>query len=238
MYHTNTEFSFWAQARHALWKERQARRWVDILSISLARIQDPANHTVSETQRQKYLLAQQYEGFAAIIDAPSILYAKELRELYPDAMVIVTTRDEDQWLKSFESTAGLLKRPWLGVQLWLVPGMRHWTHSMDVMARGRWKELYHTKGEARTGKEVYARHMDYLRRELGDDIHFFNVKDGWGPLCELLEVDVPDTAFPHANDGVAIQQEVTRAIRFGLILWGAIVGGIIGMISLIWASLI
>ena len=80
--------------------------------------------------------------------------------------------------------------------------------------------------------------MDYLRRELGDDIHFFNVKDGWGPLCELLEVDVPDTAFPQANDGVAIQQEVTRAIRFGLILWGAIVGGIIGMISLIWASLI
>jgi hypothetical protein len=28
----------------------------------------------------------------------------------------------------------------------------------------------------------------------------FNVKEGWGLLCELLEVDVPDVPFPRLND--------------------------------------
>ena len=237
VYHPNTEFSFWAQVRHPREAERHARRWNDILSISLARVRDPSNHTVSEAQRQKHLLAQQYEGYAAITDAPGTLYAKELRELYPDAQVIVTTRDEDQWLKSFKSLARLLVSPWLGLQLWPIPGMRHWRQHMELMESGRWKELYYTQGEVKAGKYVYTRHMEYLRRELGDDLHFFNVKDGWGPLCELLGTEVPDTAFPHVNDATAVERAITQAIRAGLLMWAGIVGCIIGMIFLVWKNL-
>lgn len=166
------------------------------------------SYTVSEAQRQKYLLAQQFEGYAAITDVPSNLYAKELRELYPDAKVIVTTRDEDQWLKSFKSLARLLGNPWLGLLLWPIPGMRHLVESYAVMGRGRWRELYFTPGVVKAGKYVYSRHMEYSRRELGDEVHFFDVKDGWGPLCELLGVEVPDVAFPHINDAAAIEQAV------------------------------
>jgi hypothetical protein len=28
----------------------------------------------------------------------------------------------------------------------------------------------------------------------------WDVTEGWEPLCEFLEVDVPDDPFPHAND--------------------------------------
>ena len=42
-------------------------------------------------------------------------------------------------------------------------------------------------------KETYAR--------LGKELLVYNVKSGWGPLCEFLEVEAcPQTPFPRAND--------------------------------------
>ena len=32
-----------------------------------------------------------------------------------------------------------------------------------------------------------------------DKLLVFNVKDGWEPLCQFLEVDVPNKPFPHRN---------------------------------------
>ena len=40
--------------------------------------------------------------------------------------------------------------------------------------------------------KVLGGHNDYL---------VFNVKDGWGPLCEFLGKPVPDADFPHVNKG-------------------------------------
>ena len=48
VYHVSTDFSFFELFRNPRETERHARRWVDILSISLARFQNPASHTVSE----------------------------------------------------------------------------------------------------------------------------------------------------------------------------------------------
>jgi len=28
----------------------------------------------------------------------------------------------------------------------------------------------------------------------------FDVRDGWKPLCDFLEVPIPDRPFPHIND--------------------------------------
>jgi hypothetical protein len=32
-----------------------------------------------------------------------------------------------------------------------------------------------------------------------DRLLVFHVADGWGPLCEFLEVSEPDEPFPHSN---------------------------------------
>ena len=38
-----------------------------------------------------------------------------------------------------------------------------------------------------------------------DRLTFFNVKDGWEPLCKILDRPIPDVPFPHANDGDAMK---------------------------------
>jgi hypothetical protein len=51
----------------------------------------------------------------------------------------------------------------------------------------------------------------YLRRVVpADRLFLFSVKDGWEPLCKILDVPVPDESFPHANDKEAIQEAFVR----------------------------
>jgi Sulfotransferase domain len=42
----------------------------------------------------------------------------------------------------------------------------------------------------------------------------WSVGEGWEPLCEFLEMPVPDTPFPHLNDS----QEFTGRIIDGALL--------------------
>ena len=234
VYHAGIQTVRLSQASKPLAAERNILRWIDILSISRARLSDPATYTVSEAQRQKYLLAQILEGYAAAMDTPVCLYAKELRELYPDAKFIVTIRDEDSWWESYRQMTQFTRNPWLGLSWWPIPGMRHYRQYIRVMRAVRWGKLRFTQDEVATEKVMYARHMEYLQRELGDMMYFFNVKDGWAPLCEILEVDVPDIPFPHLNDATALQQAFASNTKAGQILWAGILGGAAGTIFMGW----
>ena len=41
-------------------------------------------------------------------------------------------------------------------------------------------------------------HAAYLRRVVPpDQLFYFDVKSGWKPLCDILDVPPPDTPFPH-----------------------------------------
>lgn len=40
-----------------------------------------------------------------------------------------------------------------------------------------------------------------MRRNVPSDrLLEFSVTDGWEPLCEFLNVGIPDTPFPHLNE--------------------------------------
>lgn len=32
-----------------------------------------------------------------------------------------------------------------------------------------------------------------------DNLLVFDISEGWAPLCEFLNVELPDTTFPHTN---------------------------------------
>ena len=50
-------------------------------------------------------------------------------------------------------------------------------------------------------------------------LYFFNVKDGWEPLCKILGCPVPDEPFSHANDRVEVQKTVRGMIRSAVTRW-------------------
>jgi hypothetical protein len=56
-------------------------------------------------------------------------------------------------------------------------------------------------------KDFMKLHEDYLRRVVpADRLYFYNVKDGWEPLCKILGCPVPDIPFPHSNEIAAMRK--------------------------------
>ena len=80
-------------------------------------------------------------------------------------------------------------------------------------------------------------HAEYLKRVVpASRLFFFNVKDGWAPLCKILDCPIPDEPFPHANDKVAVQKFIEGLVKDALVKWLQIFSGI-GVLagSVYWA---
>ena len=41
----------------------------------------------------------------------------------------------------------------------------------------------------------------------------YDIKEGWGPLCEFLGVEIPDKPFPHLNDAEIFRGRIRRIRR-------------------------
>ena len=75
--------------------------------------------------------------------------------------------------------------------------------------------------------------MEYLKRVVPKEkLVFFDVRDGWEPLCKVLRKEVPDVPFPRINDSRAIDELTRRMVLKGLGRWAMILGtigaGVIG----------
>ena len=66
--------------------------------------------------------------------------------------------------------------------------------------------------------------MAWLKKTVPEDrLIFFDVKDGWGPLCKALGKEVPkDVAFPNINDGEAIERFAKTHVQRGMIRWAVV----------------
>lgn len=60
-------------------------------------------------------------GYVAIADAPAYVLLPELLALYPDAKVVLVTRDRDAWYRSMEPIMKSVRIPMWGLELLLWP---------------------------------------------------------------------------------------------------------------------
>ncbi|KAF3041946.1 hypothetical protein E8E12_008461 [Didymella heteroderae] len=185
--------------------------WIEVLS------QWPSRAPSDTASVDKHLNAR-LDGYAAVTDAPCNGLVSELLTLYPNAIVICTVRDPDAWVKSMATVANAATLWFLRFVLFWLPGMRHFPTYVDLL-RKQWIVLY-GKSEPAT-REHWERHMVYLKRVVPEDrLVFFDVKEGWAPLCKVLGKEVPNVEFPRINDGRAIEDLTKKFIMKGLVRWG------------------
>jgi hypothetical protein len=55
-------------------------------------------------------------------------------------------------------------------------------------------------------------------------LHFFDVKDGWEPLCKILSVPVPNEPFPRVNEKAAMKELGYAIMRYICVRWRVILG--------------
>ena len=190
-------------------------------------------HTPIESDEDKAIvksvLQERFTGFAASTDAPGAQFVGELLELFPEAKVVCTVRDVDRWVASIEEVSKASLSPLLWLILLPLSPMRHFTRYIEALQEGRWGELYYKNGSSKKHQNMaieWDNHMAYPREIVpADKLFFYDVRDGWEPLCNFLECEVPvGIEFPRINDGAAIETFAKEQVMKGLKMWALILG--------------
>jgi hypothetical protein len=163
-------------------------------------------------------------------DFPGSRYYKELLEHYPDSKVLLSVRDADGWVRSMRDTIWPM---YFGESV-----MHHmcraraaldplWSRFMDLMVHMTWAEGTGAVGPPEATfedaglAEAMERWNERVKRDVpADRLLVWEPRDGWEPLCEFLEVPVPDEALPNVNDTAAFKE--------------GILGGAIGVVNEWW----
>ncbi|KAF2144704.1 uncharacterized protein K452DRAFT_266752 [Aplosporella prunicola CBS 121167] len=133
----------------------------------------------------------------SLCDWPAIAFAKELIEAYPDAKILLTTRDVDSWHASCLKTVDWRAND---PELKMVAKWDWGAGLYQPMLEKFWTSFF--KGDFKKyGKQIYQEHYAEIRKLVPpENLLEYRMGQGWEPLCEFLEVPVPDTKFPHTND--------------------------------------
>lgn len=73
-----------------------------------------------------------------------------------------------------------------------------------------WKEMF--KGNfTENASEVWHKHHEMVRNLVPkENLLEYSVKEGWNPLCEFLNVPVPNEPFPRLNDPEAFAEKAKQ----------------------------
>lgn len=131
-----------------------------------------------------------FDGFEASNDWPAAAYWQDIADAFPDAFVLLSTRDNaEQWYESYSKT--------------IVPVLtdtERYNHPAHAMARAvTFATFTDNLADAEAVKRRYDEHNAYVRRVAAGRLIEWKPGDGWGPLCDALGLPTPATPFPHLN---------------------------------------
>lgn len=128
-----------------------------------------------------------FAGYVAQMDFPGAAFWRELCEVFPDALVVLSTRPAEAWYRSAASTIFQLGEDPLFSDVW----RERFGFGDRYVDRLR---------NAEAMIAAYERHNEAVRSSVPPDRFLeWTVGDGWEPLCARLGLPVPDEAFPWTN---------------------------------------
>ncbi len=165
-----------------------------------------------------------FAGYVSTVDWPGSFFYRELRELYPDAKVLLSVRSGEVWAQSMSETI---------VTFLYGDSMMHDLSSARARVDEEWhgfttlmKRMWSLSGllpdGGATDLATMAREMERYNAQVQDEIDgvlVWSAVDGWEPLCELLEVPVPDVPFPRVNDAQMFEERLIDSSLAVLSAW-------------------
>lgn len=134
-----------------------------------------------------------YSGYGSAVDWPTACFFRELASEFPEARFVLTQRDPERWADSFSATiykllAGKDEAP---------EEMQGWLEMASVVIANTGFPL--GLGPDELVRAFKAHNEAVIETIPADRLLVFEVKQGWGPLCDFLGVPVPDVEFPRTN---------------------------------------
>jgi hypothetical protein len=154
--------------------------------------------------------------YEAAVDWPACTFYDKLLERNPDAKVILSVRDPGSWYESVRNTIYALsvvvpRHPlyrigYTLVGLFVFRGSGNANLADEIIWQGTFDGRFEEKAYA---TEVFERHNAEVRQRVpADRLLVYDVKEGWGPLCDFLGVEEPDEPFPRTNDTAQMRRRL------------------------------
>ena len=147
-----------------------------------------------------------FEGYLSAVDYPVARYYPQIMEKYPDAKIIHTMRDAESWYSSVVDTIFWASKPTPGrifQTLIRMPFSSKLRKRMPVLQFNGKLVSWEFGADLADKKAVIQKYNEHneeaLRLIPKDRLLVYNVKDGWEPLCNFLQVPVPSTPLPKSN---------------------------------------
>jgi sulfotransferase family protein len=145
-----------------------------------------------------------FEGYQSVVDWPGVTFWRQLIAYYPDAKVLHTVRDPEQWYESAKYTifnADNLERV-------LQPG------PMTEFFTGLFADILPHLNDRDWMIDYYRRHDAEVRATVPKErMLVYPVGSGWEPLCDFLGVPVPDEPFPSENSRKAFVGRLAAVVE-------------------------
>ena len=151
------------------------------------------------------------------VDWPSARYYSQLMERYPEAKVLLSVRDGASWVRSMRETVwGLFHGDTV---------LRHvsdaravvdplWERYLRLMTRMNWDPETGAFAGDHASDDGFAALMNAWNDEVkatvpAERLLVWDPSEGWEPLCEFLQVEVPAEPLPRLNDTQAFCEGIT-----------------------------
>ncbi|XP_078494133.1 uncharacterized protein LOC144749616 [Ciona intestinalis] len=141
-----------------------------------------------------------YEDIDVVTDTPACLFWQQILEAFPNAKVIISTRNEEKWFLSFQNQLNATSSSF---KLNLIQSFSY----SEILSCGSSKMLPWQKWDTSPTvmKNLYRQHNFYVTQKVpADQLLVFDLKDGWAPLCKFLCKEIPDKPFPFNNKSASL----------------------------------
>jgi len=132
-----------------------------------------------------------FDGYASAVDWPACHFWRELMDHYPDAKVILSVRDAEQW---FASTQATMFRPDL------MGDSKPPQNFQNMAAKTVFADIGGDPNDHDSCIAAYKSHNQMVMKTVpADRLLVYEATQGWAPLCAFLGVAAPDAPYPRTN---------------------------------------
>ena len=147
---------------------------------------------------------------STIMDAPASLYWPLFMDYYPNSKIILTIRDFKGWYQSNKFIYKILKSTVIKLiyHYGNAPFLNWLVTKYLVGLEKVWPIL---NVDENISRQKYLEYIQFVKEGCKDSnrLLIFNCKDGWKPLCEFLNVEIPQNVpFPFKNSEDSVRRKV------------------------------
>jgi hypothetical protein len=141
-----------------------------------------------------------FRRYNSVVDWPACSFYKDLMKEFPDARVLLNVREPEAWYDSMKETIFAIQPAfpfWFPKVVWKMHDEIIWKGSLKGVFEDRQKAI-----------AVYREYIEDVKKTVPPDrLLVYEVKEGWKPLCDFLDVPVPvRKSFPHINERKSFKQ--------------------------------